>query len=197
MQPQLQNPMMSQGMPLIQPTIGTYAYPQTGGTPFAYPQAGSGGISQPTALGGTKYPPNLLSSAGPIPQSTNPQMGFGMGTGSYMPTSPSPVLGGMGQPDTFNQQMYFNKGVNSSFATGTTHSFPSSGLSSMETSFSSGLEYNNIEIEKEIEKIVEQISNLKYPEKREDALQELSKKRETFPSLAKLLWYSVGTVAIL
>jgi len=38
---------------------------------------------------------------------------------------------------------------------------------------------------------------LKYPDKREDALQELSKKRESFPNLAPYLWYSVGTVAIL
>jgi CCR4-NOT transcription complex subunit 9 len=45
--------------------------------------------------------------------------------------------------------------------------------------------------------IVEQIANLRYPEKREDALLELSKKRDTSPKLATLIWYSVGTVAIL
>lgn len=49
----------------------------------------------------------------------------------------------------------------------------------------------------EFEKVVEYIANLKYPEKREEALQELSKKRETFPKLAIYLWHSVGTLAIL
>jgi CCR4-NOT transcription complex subunit 9 len=38
---------------------------------------------------------------------------------------------------------------------------------------------------------------LSNPEKREDALTELSKKKETFPNLALYLWNSVGTIAIL
>jgi CCR4-NOT transcription complex subunit 9 len=51
--------------------------------------------------------------------------------------------------------------------------------------------------DKDFDKIVEHIANLKYPEKREEALQELSKKRDTFPKLAIYLWHSVGTLAIL
>ncbi len=35
------------------------------------------------------------------------------------------------------------------------------------------------------------------PQKRELVLQQLSKKRETFPYLAPMLWHSVGTVAVL
>ena len=58
-------------------------------------------------------------------------------------------------------------------------------------------EYSYATLDREMEKVVEYIANLKYPEKREDALQELSKKRESFPNLAPYLWYSVGTVAIL
>jgi CCR4-NOT transcription complex subunit 9 len=38
---------------------------------------------------------------------------------------------------------------------------------------------------------------LRDPSTREEALQELSKKRETFTDLAPLLWHSVGTIAIL
>jgi len=48
-----------------------------------------------------------------------------------------------------------------------------------------------------MEKVIEHIYNLKYAEKREEALAELSKKRESFPNLAPYLWYSVGTLAIL
>lgn len=38
---------------------------------------------------------------------------------------------------------------------------------------------------------------LKYPEKREHALLKLNENRENFPDLAPLLWYSVGTVAMM
>jgi hypothetical protein len=51
--------------------------------------------------------------------------------------------------------------------------------------------------DREFEKIIEHIANLKYPEKREEALGELSKKRESFHQLAVYLWHSVGTLAIL
>lgn len=51
--------------------------------------------------------------------------------------------------------------------------------------------------ETDVEKIVTQILNLRNHDKREDALHELSKKRETFANLAPYLWYSVGTLAIL
>lgn len=45
-----------------------------------------------------------------------------------------------------------------------------------------------------IESFVHQLSN---PATRENALLELSKKRENFPELAPYLWYSFGTVAAL
>ena len=41
------------------------------------------------------------------------------------------------------------------------------------------------------------VYELLLPEKREDALVELSRNRETFPELAPILWYSVGTIAAL
>lgn len=51
--------------------------------------------------------------------------------------------------------------------------------------------------DKELEKIVQHILNLRNPDKREEALTELSKRRESFDDLAPLLWHSVGTIAIL
>ena len=51
--------------------------------------------------------------------------------------------------------------------------------------------------EQDIEKIVQHILNLRNHDKREEALHELSKKRESFTNLAPYLWYSVGTLAIL
>ena len=62
---------------------------------------------------------------------------------------------------------------------------------------SNSTEYSYQPLDREIEKVIEYIANLKHPDKREDALQELSKKRESFSNLAPYLWYSVGTVAIL
>ena len=41
------------------------------------------------------------------------------------------------------------------------------------------------------------VRDLTIPEKREDALAELSKKRETSPDLAPLLWHSYGSLAAL
>ena len=41
------------------------------------------------------------------------------------------------------------------------------------------------------------VLQLSYPDQRETALFELSKKRENFPDLAPILWYSFGTVSIL
>ncbi len=49
----------------------------------------------------------------------------------------------------------------------------------------------------ELEKVVSYILQLRDPEKRENALTELSKKRESFSNLAPLLWHSIGTIAIL
>lgn len=47
------------------------------------------------------------------------------------------------------------------------------------------------------EKIYQWIIELTNPETRENALQELSKKREAVPDLAPMLWHSFGTVAAL
>ena len=69
-----------------------------------------------------------------------------------------------------------------------------SASTSLNSSFSTDYSETN---DKEFEKVIEYIANLKYPEKREEALQELSKKRESFPKLAVYLWHSVGTLAIL
>ncbi|KAF4661537.1 Cell differentiation protein RCD1 [Perkinsus olseni] len=49
----------------------------------------------------------------------------------------------------------------------------------------------------EKEKIYLLVLDLTIPEKREQALLELSKRRESFPDLAPILWYSFGTVAAL
>ncbi|KAH3720376.1 CCR4-NOT transcription complex subunit 9-like [Dreissena polymorpha] len=49
----------------------------------------------------------------------------------------------------------------------------------------------------EREKVYQWISELTSPETRENALQELSKKREVVPELAPMLWHSFGTIAAL
>lgn len=77
------------------------------------------------------------------------------------------------------------------------NTFPTSnisGPSSLNTSISTDYSEMN---GSDFDKVIEHIANLKYPEKREEALQELSKKRESFPKLAVYLWHSVGTLAIL
>ena len=63
--------------------------------------------------------------------------------------------------------------------------------------YNQGLQQQNLENEKELEKVITYILNLRDHDKREEALQELSKKREGFGSLAPYLWYSVGTLSIL
>lgn len=45
--------------------------------------------------------------------------------------------------------------------------------------------------------IIQWVNELKYPHLRENALFELSKKRESFPHLAIYLFYTTGTIAIL
>lgn len=47
------------------------------------------------------------------------------------------------------------------------------------------------------EKIYQWINELSGPETRENALLELSKKRESVPDLAPMLWHSCGTIAAL
>ena len=81
--------------------------------------------------------------------------------------------------------------------TGGPTSFFQSHNSSASASMNSGLSTDYSENDREFEKIIEHIANLKYPEKREEALGELSKKRESFSQLAVYLWHSVGTLAIL
>ncbi|WAQ94421.1 CNOT9-like protein [Mya arenaria] len=49
----------------------------------------------------------------------------------------------------------------------------------------------------EREKVYQWIGELTSPDTRENALQELSKKREVVPDLAPMLWHSFGTVAAL
>ena len=54
-----------------------------------------------------------------------------------------------------------------------------------------------VNYQEELKLITQYIKNLRDPEKREEALNQLSRKRETFPDLPVLLWYSVGTITIL
>ena len=56
------------------------------------------------------------------------------------------------------------------------------------------LDHNSQE---ELKLITQYIKNLRDPAKREEALNCLSRKRETFNDLPVLLWYSVGTITIL
>ena len=63
-----------------------------------------------------------------------------------------------------------------------------------ETVESSSKENSNKE---ETNRIIEWVIQLKDMIQRENALIELSKKRESFPDLAIYLWYSAGTVASL
>lgn len=55
----------------------------------------------------------------------------------------------------------------------------------------------NKHMNEDISKIVEWLEQIKDPDKRENGLSELSKKRESFPDLAIYLWYSTGVVASL
>ena len=45
------------------------------------------------------------------------------------------------------------------------------------------------------ELIIKQIDELKYADKRDDALMTLSQQREHFSELAPFIWHSVGTIA--
>lgn len=51
--------------------------------------------------------------------------------------------------------------------------------------------------EEEKESIIKHIDELKYAEKRDNALIELSRQREHFSELAPFIWHSVGTIAAL
>lgn len=67
----------------------------------------------------------------------------------------------------------------------------------MPTKLSEMSSMDNSEQDESFEKVVESIFNLRFPDKREEALMELGRKRESFKSLAPLMWYSFGTIAIL
>lgn len=51
--------------------------------------------------------------------------------------------------------------------------------------------------EEEKQLIIKYIDELKYAEKRDNALVELSRQREHFSELAPFIWHSVGTIAAL
>ena len=51
--------------------------------------------------------------------------------------------------------------------------------------------------EQEKADIIKHIDELKYAEKRDNALLELSRQREHFSELAPFIWHSVGTIAAL
>jgi len=118
-------------------------------------------------LGHPQYPPNMYGQ--------NPSQ-------HYMQANPS---GG-----------FQHSGVHAMGGGGSTY-FPPHNAPSSNASFNSGLSTDYSENDREFEKVIEHIANLKYPEKREEALGELSKKRESFQQLAVYLWHSVGTLAIL
>lgn len=50
--------------------------------------------------------------------------------------------------------------------------------------------------EREMSELYALVLDLTHPDNREAALLELSKKRETVPDLAPILWHSVGTIAV-
>jgi CCR4-NOT transcription complex subunit 9 len=54
-----------------------------------------------------------------------------------------------------------------------------------------------VDIPQEHEQIFYMVADLLDPEKREQSLLELSKRRERVPDLAIILWYSYGTIAAL
>ncbi|WAQ94566.1 CNOT9-like protein [Mya arenaria] len=65
------------------------------------------------------------------------------------------------------------------------------------TSGSGSLMTGSFMSQAEREKVYQWIGELTSPDTRENALQELSKKRDVVPDLAPMLWHSFGTVAAL
>lgn len=147
----------------------------TGGSNF-YSQQQS---FQPTTTKNLQY---MHSTTPPLQQ-------MGSQMNQYVYPQQSTTQGYMQQSQGFQQQQHPGFSYGGSFLP----QYPSTSTS-LNTSMSTDYSDSN---EKEFEKIIEYIANLKYPEKREEALQELSKKRESFPKLAVYLWHSVGTLAIL
>lgn len=56
---------------------------------------------------------------------------------------------------------------------------------------------NSTVSEEDKELIIKYIDELKYSDKRDNALVELSRQREHFAELAPFIWHSVGTIAAL
>jgi CCR4-NOT transcription complex subunit 9 len=84
-----------------------------------------------------------------------------------------------------------NSSVLSNYETGSMRSNPTVGGQSQ--SF-----LNNSSVSGEVkELIIQQIDELKYADKRDDALMALSQQREHFSELAPFIWHSVGTIAAL
>jgi len=70
-------------------------------------------------------------------------------------------------------------------------------LSEPQSSSKANFMQNSKVSEEEKELIIKYIDELKYHDKRDNALVELSKRREHFPELAPFIWHSVGTIAAL
>lgn len=72
-----------------------------------------------------------------------------------------------------------------------------SSISYMDMSTSSSFLMNMGLSEADKEAIIQHIDELKYADKRDNALLELSRQREHFAELAPFIWHSVGTIAAL
>jgi len=138
---------------------------------FNYPQGYQNPKSVPLNLSHPQIPPNLYPSNQGYP--SNPSQHYIQGN---PPGFHNPNIQPMGGSNFFSNV---------------------TNPSSNSASFNSALSTDYSENDREFEKVIEHIANLKYPEKREEALGELSRKRESFQQLAVYLWHSVGTLAIL
>ncbi len=65
-----------------------------------------------------------------------------------------------------------------------------------DTSIDDGKETTQTSLE-DITLIIQWVNEIKYDNLRDNALSELSKKRETFSDLAIYIWHSPGTVSVL
>ena len=67
----------------------------------------------------------------------------------------------------------------------------------MNSSFAQSFLTNSSVSEETKELIIKKIDELKYADKRDEALGTLSQQREHFSELAPFIWHSVGTIAAL
>ena len=127
-------------------------------------------------------------------QSLSPSVNYNFNHNNYASSNQSGVPS---SGDGYHSATAYNNKTPSLGYMNAAPSYSNNSLASLD-SFRSGIEQPmNNESEQDYEKVVEHIATLRFSEKREEALQELSKKRESIQSLARLLWGSVGTVAIL